>query len=231
MVSARLIPRALTVLLAVPLFYLVFGLIGGLIPGFVAQIDATEGARRIGLARSPIHYDFLLPIDADLQRRFEFAQQAGVPLSDPRARWLMIGWGAAEFYTKTGEYGDIALGPVAHAITGDSAVLRLDALGPVDDMPGIRFLTVADAQYAALLTGIEASFSKTTDGQPIPADAAGFGLTDAFFVAEGKFNAFYTCNAWIGTHLRAAGVAMGIWTPTPQAIDLSLWRLGLGGQG
>ena len=231
MSSARLILRALTVLLAIPFFYLVFGLIGGLIPGFVAQIDGTEGSRRIGLARSPIHYDFLLPIDADLQRRFDFAELAGVPLSDPRARWLMIGWGAAEFYTKTGEYGDIALGPVAHAITGDSAVLRLDLLGPVEDVPGIRFMTITSAQYETLVAGIEKSFSKAADGQPIPADAAGFGLTDAFFVAEGRFNIFYTCNTWIGTRLRAAGVAMGIWTPTPQALDLSLWRLGWGGKG
>ena len=231
MSSARLILRALTVLLAVPFFYLVFGLIGGLVPGPVAQIDAAEGARRIGLARSPIHYDFLLPIDADLQRRFDFAEQAGVPLSDPRARWLMVGWGAAEFYTRTGDYGDLALGPVAHAITGDSAVLRLDALAEVEAMPGIRFLTLTAAQYDALVSGIEADFSRSPDGQPIAANAAGFGLTDAFFLAEGRFNLFYTCNAWVGAQLRAAGVAMGVWTPTPQAVDLSLWRLGWRSKG
>lgn len=231
MSRARLTLRALTVLVAIPFFYLVFGLIGGLIPGALTQIDGSEGARRIGLARGPIHYDFLLPIDADLQQRFDFAQAAGVPLSDPRAQWLMLGWGAAEFYAKTAEYGDIALGPVAHAITGDSAVLRLDALGPVDGVPGMRFLTITEAQYEALLTGIDASFTKGPDGQPIPAEAAGFGLTDAFFLAEGQFNIFYTCNAWVGMQLRGAGVAMGVWTPTLQAVDLSLWRLGWGGKG
>jgi hypothetical protein len=62
-------------------------------------------------------------------------------------------------------------------------------------------------------------------GEPIEATAPGFGLTDAFFAATGRFNLFYTCNAWIGRQLRAAGVPMGIWTPTPQAVDLSLWRM------
>ncbi len=53
--------------------------------------------------------------------------------------------------------------------------------------------------------------------------AKGFGLTDAFFQAKGRFNIFYTCNEWLGRQLRAAGVPMGIWTPTTQAVDLSLW--------
>ncbi len=225
----RLILRALTIALALPFFYLVFGLMGGLIPGPVAQIDAAQGQVRIGLARGPIHYDFLLPIDADLRGRFAFVQAAGVPLNDPRARWLMIGWGAAEFYTATGAYGDIAFGPVAHAITGDSAVLRVDAVGPVDGVPGVRFIIVTPAQYAALVSGIEASFRHGADGMPMASGAPGFGLTDAFFQAEGQFNIFYTCNAWIGTQLRRAGVPMGIWTPTPQAVDLSLWRIGAGG--
>ena len=98
-------------------------------------------------------------------------------------------WEAAEFYTKPGKYGDIALGPVAHAITGDSAVMRL---GAVEDVPDIRFLTITAAQYDALLAGIEAGFSKVADGQRILADALELGLTDAFFVAEETFNAYYT---------------------------------------
>lgn len=225
----RRLLRLLTVLVAVPFFYLVFGLVGGLVPGPVAPITGDGADVRIGLARGPIHYDFLLPIDAGLRTRFAFAETAGVPLSHPGARWLMLGWGAAEFYTQTGESGDIALGPLAHAVTGDSAVMRLDVTGPVDGVPGVRFLTITAAQYSALLTGIEADFTRDGAGMPLPAAAGGFGLTDAFFVAEGRFNIFYTCNAWIGARLRAAGVPMGIWTPTPQAVDLSLWRLGMAG--
>jgi uncharacterized protein (TIGR02117 family) len=226
---ARLILRALTVLVAIPFFYLVFGLVGGLIPGPVEQTPEVAGDVRIGLARGPIHYDLLLPNDADLRARFAFAEAAGVPLSNPEARWLMVGWGADEFYTRTGEYGDIAFGPVLHAITGDASVMRLDAVGPVDGVQGVRFLTITQGQYAALLDGIDASFLRNVDGAPMAADATGFGLTDAFFMAKGKFNIFYTCNAWVGTQLRAAGVPMGVWTPTPQSIDVSLWRIGLGG--
>ncbi len=231
MTKARLILRALTIAVAIPFFYLVFGLIGGLVPGPVTQIAPEPGEVRIGLARGPIHYDILLPVTADRRTRFAFAEDAGVPLSDPRARWLMIGWGAAEFYTQTGEYGDLAFGPLAHAITGDSAVLRLNAVGPVDGVSGVRFLIVTPAQYQALVNGIGSSFARDTAGNPTPLADAGFGLTDAFFHATGQFNIFYTCNTWVGQRLRDAGVPMGIWTPTPQSVDLSLWRLGAGGKG
>lgn len=225
MTAARLTLRALTVLVAIPFFYLVFGLAGGLIPGPVAQITGAGPDLRIGLARGPIHYDFLLPLDDDLRARFGFVADAGVPIADPRGKWLMLGWGAREFYTATGTLGDISVGPVAHAITGDAAVIRLDVVGAVEGVRGVSFVTLTTAQYGALLAGIEASFARDADGIPLRLPSAGFGLTDAFYAAMGRFNIFYTCNAWLGAQLRGAGVPMGIWTPTPQAVDLSLWRL------
>ena len=224
----RFFLRVMTVALAIPFFYLIFGLVGGLIPGPVAPIAADAGEVRIGLARGPIHYDFLLPIDSTLMDRFDFVEAAGVPLSHPRARWMVLGWGAAEFYTSTAELGDILMGPVAHAITGDKAVLRVDVAGPADGVPGVSFITLNNAQYQALLTGIEASFARDAVGAPMPVNTAGLSTTDAFFAAQGQFNIFYTCNTWIGRQLRGAGVAVGIWTPTRQSVDLSLWRLRLG---
>lgn len=226
---ARPILRAVTVLVAIPFFYLVFGLVGGLIPGPVGEVSDGGPQVRVGLARGPIHYDFLLPLDTDLRARFSFLAEQGVPIADPRGQWLMLGWGAREFYTATGTLGDISIGPVAHAITGDTAVMRLDVVGKVEGVAGVRFVTLSTAQYSALLQGIEASFARDTDGLPVPLAEAGFGLNDAFYTANGQFNIFYTCNAWLGAQLRAAGVPMGIWTPTPQSVELSLWWLGTGG--
>ena len=55
-----------------------------------------------------------------------------------------------------------------------------------------------------------------------PCAGPALGLTDAFFAAKGQFNAVYTCNAWVGRQLRAAGLPLGIWTPTTEALSLSL---------
>ena len=40
----------------------------------------------------------------------------------PDARWLVVGWGSAAFYTTAGTYADIAPSAVWTAATGDAAV-------------------------------------------------------------------------------------------------------------
>jgi hypothetical protein len=84
--------RALTALISLPLFYFVASFLGAVIPGHHPQIDGGA-ASRIGLLRGPIHYDLVLPLTPDLRARFAFAEQAGVPVRDPRARYLVVGWG------------------------------------------------------------------------------------------------------------------------------------------
>lgn len=61
---------------------------------------------------------------------------------------------------------------------------------------------------------------------PIP--GPGFGPTDRFFAAHGRFDILRTCNTWISDMLRAAGLRFGAWTPTPYAVTLSLVRFAPG---
>jgi uncharacterized protein (TIGR02117 family) len=175
---------------------------------------------RAGLIRGPIHTDLLLPLTPDLRESLAFAAKAGVPLDDPRAEWLVVGWGSRAFYTATGSYADLRLATVWQAATGDSAVLRLDVAGPVPpDAPGVDWITLSSSQQAALSGAILATFA-----DPTALPDAGFTATDAFFPARGRFHLFNTCNVWIARTLRAAGHPFGIWTPTPFAVRLSLWR-------
>ena len=59
------------------------------IPGQHADLTAGSDVL-IGLARAPIHYDFLLPMSPDLRARYGFAEAAGVPIfrNVPLARQL-----------------------------------------------------------------------------------------------------------------------------------------------
>ncbi len=191
-----------------------------MIPG--ARADLPGGTEYlIGLARGPIHYDFLIPLSSETRAQFAFAEAAGVPIANPDAEWLVLGWGAEGFYTTAGTYSDITAGAVLRAAMGEAAVLRLDVAGNVQGVPGLSFLTLSEPQFAALLAAIDASFQRDQTATPIPLPYAGFTPTDAFFAARGDFHLFHTCNAWIGETLRAAGVPFGIWTPTPQAVSLS----------
>ncbi len=207
--------RALTALISLPLFYFVASLLGAVIPGHHPQIDGGA-ASRIGLLRGPIHYDLVLPLTPDLRARFAFAEQAGVPVRDPRARYLVVGWGAKAFYTTTGSYANLNLPAIWSALTGDDAVLHLEAAGDLASLPGLIWLPLSDTQQAALITKVTTTFASTS-ALPIRP----FGTADAFFPAHGHFNLFHTCNDWLGETLRAAGLDFGIWTPTPQSVTLS----------
>ena len=218
----RWMVRALAALIGVPVIFYCAALIGGTVQGRVADVPAGAD-QYIGLVRGPIHYDLLLPMTPEMRDHFGFAQAAGVPLDNPNIEWLILGWGARKFYTSTAELSDIATAAVWQGVVGDASVLHLDVAGNLRGVDAIEFLPVSTAQMAALLAEIDRNFTRDQAGQPI-ALSERFSDHDAFFVAEDSFNIFYTCNAWIGHTLRAAGVPFGIWTPTPQSVAISLKR-------
>ena len=43
--------------------------------------------------------------------------------------------------------------------------------------------------------------------------APGYGVTDLFFPAQGRFSLLKTCNVWVGQGLKASGLPTGLWTP------------------
>lgn len=176
---------------------------------------------RVALARGPIHYDLLLPMTDKLRATFAFAQAQGVPVNHPSVKYLVVGWGSRAFYTATGTYADLNLGSIWPALTGDDATLHLDVAGDIDDIPGITWITLSDTQLAALTQAVTTTLTLDPAGQPIPLQAEPFGLTDAFYAANGRFNVLNTCNVWIGHMLRQAGLDFGMWTPTAQSVAFS----------
>ncbi|MCU0800866.1 MAG: DUF2459 domain-containing protein [Rhodobacteraceae bacterium] len=214
--------RAAALLAAVILGYLFAAGVGGL---WGNGNRATDGEYRIGLVIGPIHTDLLIPLTPAVKTRLAFAIPDGVPLDAPGAEWLLLGWGAREFYTTAGTYADITARATFRAITGDSAVIRLDAIGRINDFTDIPLIAMDAVQFAALLDVLAASFAPGPDGVPVAIDHAGFTASDRFYPATGHFNILTTCNVWVGDVLGAAGVPFGRWTPTPQAMQLSLWRL------
>lgn len=213
----RRLLRAVVWGLTIPAIWLAASVLLPLVPGSGPDLSGPS-AHRIGLLQGPIHTDLLFPLTPDLCARFAFAEAAGVPLQHPDARWLMLGWGSKAFYTTAGTYADITASAVLTAATGDDAVIRLEVTGPLPDAaPSLRYLTLSDAQYQALLRQIEGVF----DGQT-PLDHPGFTATDAFFPAHGRFHALRTCNVWLGEVLNGAGVPYGLWTPATWSVTLAL---------
>lgn len=168
------------------------------------------------LVNGPIHYDILIPISV-ARRDMAWLSKQGIALDHPDVRWLVVGWGARDFYTTIGTYRDISAKAIWRGITGDSAVMQVSVAGPLEDTwPSIAL----DAtQMRRLTNAITEDFAQGAQTQAI--DHPGFSDLDRFFAAKGRFHIFQTCNAWVGNIMRQSGVAFGLWTPTPYVVTLA----------
>lgn len=225
----RLIGRAALLLPALVGLYLLAAAAGAVIPGRVQEASAKDGPPvTILLVAGPIHYDVLLPLTAETRAAFAPLGPHGLPVDAPGAEWLIIGWGAREFYTTTGSYADLSLAAVWRSFTGDASVLRVDVAGPLRAGLDLPAATLTAGQYSQLLAAISDSFRRDRAGALVPIPGPGFGPTDRFFAAHGRFDILRTCNTWISDMLRAADLRFGAWTPTPYAVTLSLARFAPG---
>ena len=75
------------------------------------------------------------------------------------------------------------------------------------------------------MDAILADFAPGADGAPVAMPGApGFTWSDSFFAGRDRFDLFRNCNVWVSDVLAKAGVGFGIWTPTPFAVRLAIWR-------
>jgi len=197
---------------------------GAVVPRPLWPTARTEDqlTRQFVLLSNPIHTDIAIPLDDRVLEKFAALLRAGVRADLDGARNLVFGWGGRAFYLATPNWSDLRPGPVLSALTVDQSVMHVDVLGQLElPQPSARQIFVSERDFESLLDFIVMSFRKGPDG-PIRIPEAGYGSFDAFFEANGYFNAFLGCNTWTAKALREAGLRTGWWNPLPQSLVLSL---------
>jgi uncharacterized protein (TIGR02117 family) len=191
-------------------------------PLFDAAAGGGPEGRHILVLSSPIHTDIAVPAEALAGAEFEFLHEAGLPVDNRNARWVLFGWGGKAFYTATPELTDIRLGPLLKSFTLDSSVMHVEVAGAFDEAESfVSAYTISEDGLARLLAFIRATFSEV-DGAPVRLPGTGYGESDTFFEAIGSFNAFLGCNTWTAAALREAGLRTGWWNPLPVTLGYSL---------
>ena len=135
-------------------------------------------------------------------------------LGDPRyaADHLLFGWGDRQFYLETPTWGDLDPGTALAAVFGSgSTLLHVDHVRNPRRAPDMRPFRVTQEEYRAIAEAIRADFRLDAAGGSQPIE--GYGPSDVFYEAQGRYGPFRTCNEWTGETLRDAGVRMGAWTP------------------
>ncbi|NGN43326.1 TIGR02117 family protein [Mesorhizobium sp. CGMCC 1.15528] len=198
--------------------------LGTLIPRPLLQSGETgQGPlRRILVLTNPIHTDIAIPIDAEMLERFDFLRTAGLPVDLSEVRYLVFGWGSRAFYIETPTWSQLKAVPVLKALSLDNSTMHVEVAGAIPEPnPVVAGYDLGEDGFQRLLTFIEESFRQGANG-PELIEGAAYGDYDAFFEANGYFNALVGCNTWTAGALRAAGLQTGWWNPLPVTLGYSL---------
>ena len=172
-----------------------------------------------------VHAEFVFPLHrAGMEWRTLFPAKHFRRVHQPPA-YVSIGWGDREFYLSTPQWRDLTVGRAGRALLGGNpSLIHVTYIADPALVPGVRRLPLSAAQYEQLVHYVTATLL-LEDDRPVHLPGAHYGHQDAFYQALGSYNAFNTCNAWIGRGLRDAGVVMGAWTPFDVNVLLHLDRL------
>ena len=210
--------RVALALLAIPALYLLAALIGALVTVNSNWREPDTGVT-IYLADNGVHADLILPASAQgldwrpLLPRSDFAD---VPTD---AGWIAFGAGERRVYLDTPTWGDITPRTAWAALTGGERVMHVEWTR--DPGYAAREIRLTPEQYRRLWAAIRAGFVLDGAGKPIRIDHPGYGPRDAFYEGYGKASAIDTCNQWVASRLRLAGVKAPAWSPFAEGLT---WR-------
>lgn len=198
---------------------------GTLLPKPFVRHQSTvvdDKSRRVLVLSNPIHTDIALPVDAALLAQFAFLRDGNLDIDYPGVRYLVFGWGGRAFYTQTPTWADLKPIPLLKGLTLDNSVMHVALAGdiPVTDA-SVTSLDLSSDEYRKLVDFIVGSFAYSQE-KPIPLLGQSYSRDDAFFEAQGYFNALVGCNTWTAATLRYAGLQTGWWTPLPPLLTASL---------
>ena len=214
----KIIRRVALALAAIPALYLLAALIGSLAPVNRAWVEPDQGVT-VYLANNGVHADLIMPaVWQGLDWR-PFVPKSDFASPDPDAAWVAFGSGEERVYLETPRWRDITPRTIWSALTGGKRVMHVEWVS--NPAYADRAIRLRPEEYRRLWAAIRADFQLDAAGKPTRIDHPGYGPSDAFYWATGKFHALKTCNTWTAGRLRVAGVETSLWPPFVQGL---VWR-------
>ncbi len=210
--------RVALALAAIPALYLLAALVGSLVPVNRGWAEADEGVT-IYLANNGVHADLILPARAEGLDWRPLLPKSDFAAPDPDAAWVAFGSGEERVYLETPRWRDITPRTIWSALTGGKRVMHVEWVANPDYAD--RAIRLRPEEYRRLWAAIRADFQLDEASRPKRIDRPGYGRSDAFYWATGKFHALKTCNTWAAGRLRVAGVETSLWPPFVQGL---VWR-------
>ena len=205
--------------------YFLLAFVLGVLP-VNARFLPSEAGVQIYVLSNGVHTDIVVPTVTEEIDWRESIEPATFAADIRQARYLGIGWGDKGFYLETPTWAELKPSVAFRAafLPSPTAMHVTYHLQPpmVDDK--CHPIRISREQYRRLIVYIQQSFQRQS-GAPILISGAGYGTTDNFYEAIGKYNMIKTCNMWVVKGLKEIGVRTAVWSPFDKAIFFQLRNL------
>ncbi len=221
--SNRICMNLLKILRAVFISILLFIVFYLLLIFFGARINTSAVKDReevsIYILTNGVHTDIVVPsITEDINWEDTFntnntsSQKKGMT-------YTAIGWGDKGFYLNTPTWADLSFKTAFKAAfaLGSSAV-HITYYDTIKTSDSCKEIKISTRQYKLLVKYINNTLKNKNKKAIFIKTDANYGENDAFYEAKGKYNIFYTCNAWANSALKSCEQKACLWTPFDKAI-------------
>lgn len=213
-------------ILLIALGYVALALILSLIP-WHRKYQHSEGGIDIYLISNGVHTDFVMPADELSSSWWDMINVDDFGFPKEELRYIGFGWGDKGFYLDTPTWAELKFSTAVNAMLIPSPTLM--HIKTFDSIPSdhkyFQRLRVTPYQFSKLCWYIYNSFQKDKNQNITLLPNKGYTPHDNFYLANGKYHAFNTCNYWVNRGLRKIGVRTSLWTPMDRGIFYQLNKL------
>lgn len=201
-----------------------YALAAWLVPYIAVNKNAVQSGPdevTVYIKTNGVHTDIVVPVKTLQMDWSKYIQYQHTDDKDTTMPYVGIGWGDKGFYLQTPEWSDLKFSTAFKAMFYlSTSAIHATFYADITEDETCKAIKISYAQYEALNKFLVSSFDLDGNGNPIhiPSVNDGYGSTDAFYEAKGKYSLFYSCNTWANNALKAAGQKACLWTVTDRGI-------------
>lgn len=168
-----------------------------------------------------VHTDIVVPVKTAQFDWTKYIKYEHTDDKDSTMAYVGIGWGDKGFYLQTPQWSDLKFSTAFKAMFYlSTSAIHATFYPQINEDESCKAIQISYQQYEALNRFLVNSFDLDVGGNTIhiPSVNDGYGSTDAFYEARGKYSLFYSCNTWANNALKAAEQKACLWTVTDKGI-------------
>jgi len=210
----KIIYRSIVYLVIGVLLYLFFAVLLAIIP-VNSEFIESDGGTEIFISTNGVHTNIILPAKTNAIKWNDFLE------IKENYEYFAFGWGDKEFYLNTPSWDDLKISTAFKAaFLPTQTIMQVYSYNskPKESERVIKII-LNDKQFLKICNYVAQSFKQNGKNQIVKVSPSNkYSFKEKFYLANGTYSIFNTCNNWVNTGLKQAGVKNALWAPFDKSV-------------